>query len=116
MWYKDLWVIDHGACLYFHHSWDDWEVQSLRPFTAIKDHVLLPFATELEAAEQWAKEKINKSVIDTIIDLIPDSWLSNNSTLSFDAQRTVYKAFLWNRFTHSSIFLKQAIDAGKALI
>jgi hypothetical protein len=116
MWYKDLWVIDHGACLYFHHSWDDWEAQSLRPFTAIKDHVLLPFATELEAADQWAKEKINKSVIDTIVDLIPDSWLSNDTTLSFDEQRTVYKRFLWNRFTHSSIFLNQAIDAGKTLI
>jgi hypothetical protein len=116
MWYKDLWVIDHGACLYFHHSWDDWEAQSLKPFAAIKDHVLLPFASELEAADQWARKMINKSVLDAIVELIPDTWLVTDYQLSFDEQRTVYKTFLWNRFTHSSIFLNQAIDARKALI
>jgi hypothetical protein len=116
MWYKELWVIDHGACLYFHHSWDDWEAQSLKPFAAIKDHVLLTFANHLEEADQWAREKIDKSVLDAIVELIPDTWLATDNQLSFDEQRTVYKTFLWNRFTHSSIFLNQAIDARKALI
>ena len=32
MWHKELWLIDHGASLYFHHSWTNWEEQSIRPF------------------------------------------------------------------------------------
>ena len=48
MWNKELWLIDHGAALYFHHSWTNWEEQSFKPFTQVKDHVLLPWASELE--------------------------------------------------------------------
>ena len=40
-WYRELWLIDHGAALYFHHGWDNWEEQAQRPFTPVKDHVLL---------------------------------------------------------------------------
>ena len=39
MWYNELWLIDHGASLYFHHSWQDFEEQAKRPFALIKDHV-----------------------------------------------------------------------------
>ncbi|HEU0109622.1 MAG TPA: HipA family kinase, partial [Flavisolibacter sp.] len=45
MWNKELWLIDHGAALYFHHSWTNWEEQSFKPFTQVKDHVLLPWAS-----------------------------------------------------------------------
>src|SRR5215218_3913258 len=51
MWHKELWLIDHGASLYFHHSWDNWEEQARRPFVQVKDHVLLPWATELDAVD-----------------------------------------------------------------
>src|SRR3954470_17838663 len=42
VWHKELWLIDHGAALYFHHSWHNWEEQAKRPFVQVKDHVLLP--------------------------------------------------------------------------
>ena len=51
MWHKELWLIDHGACLYFHHSWDNWQVQATKPFVQVKDHVLLPWASQLEDAD-----------------------------------------------------------------
>jgi len=47
IWHKELWLIDHGAALYFHHSWDNWEEQSLKPFVQIKDHVLLKNASRV---------------------------------------------------------------------
>ena len=47
IWHKELWLIDHGACLYFHHSWDNWEQHAKSPFSLIKDHVLLPQASLL---------------------------------------------------------------------
>jgi hypothetical protein len=116
MWYKELWLIDHGACLYFHHNWDSWEEQALRPFVAIKDHVLLPFAKELEKADQWAHGLLTKEKIEAIVSLVPDAWLSTELPISFDEQRDVYVSFLCRRFANSSIFLKQAIHAGKAFI
>src|SRR5919206_134973 len=51
MWHKELWLIDHGAALYFHHTWNNWEEQALRPFVQVKDHVLLPWASELEKVD-----------------------------------------------------------------
>src|ERR1700755_1581289 len=47
-WHKELWLIDHGASLYFHHSWYNWLEQAKRPFVQVKDHVLLYRASELE--------------------------------------------------------------------
>jgi len=51
LWHKELWLIDHGAALYFHHSDQPWQEQAVRAFLPIKDHVLLPQATELEAVD-----------------------------------------------------------------
>src|SRR5882762_1285093 len=51
VWNKELWLIDHGASLYFHHSMENWEQQALRPFVQVKDHVLLPRAAELEEVD-----------------------------------------------------------------
>src|SRR3982750_2821295 len=52
IWHRELWLIDHGAALYFHHSWDNWKEQAKRPFVQVKDHVLLPWASELEKADE----------------------------------------------------------------
>src|SRR5215211_7662451 len=43
-WHNRLWLIDHGASLYFHHAWRDWRAASKRTFAAARDHVLRPFA------------------------------------------------------------------------
>jgi len=51
IWHKELWLIDHGASLYFHHSGQNWQEQSLKPFTQVKDHVLLPQASQLEMVD-----------------------------------------------------------------
>ncbi len=64
--YRELWLIDHGSSLYFHHSWDNWEKQALSPFPMIKDHVLLPFADQLEDVDKAFKQILNKDVFKTI--------------------------------------------------
>jgi len=45
-----LWLIDHGAALYWHHDWDGGAAGSDRPFTLVRDHVLLRSADGLPAA------------------------------------------------------------------
>ena len=53
MWHRRLWLIDHGATLYFHHSpgWESGADRPRDPFPLIKDHVLLGAADALEEAD-----------------------------------------------------------------
>src|SRR5690606_5198244 len=72
IWHNELWLIDHGASLYFHHSWDNWNEHSQRSFSQVKDHVLLPQATELAAADEHFKTILNEDVISSIVAIVPD--------------------------------------------
>lgn len=117
MWHKELWLIDHGASLYFHHSWDNWQEQSLRPFVQVKDHVLLPFATEIEAVDEEFRQMLKPELIRSIVALVPDEWLSDPSLAeSAEERRAVYSQFLESRVTHSENFVNEAQNARKSLI
>ena len=116
IWHKELWLIDHGASLYFHHSWQNWEEQAKRPFVLIKDHVLLPWASELEEAEAEFKPMLTPEVISAIVDLIPDEWLTGETFDSVELHRKAYVHFLTTRLAHSEIFVKEAQNARQALI
>lgn len=117
VWHKELWLIDHGASLYFHHSWQNWEEQAIRPFFLVKDHVLLPWASELEEVDQEFHTILNSEKIDAIIDLIPDVWLEGETNFpTKKAHRKAYAYFLETRLNHSQIFLKEAQHAREILI
>lgn len=75
IWHKELWLIDHGASLYFHHSWNTWETHAKSPFALIKDHVLLPQATELAATDVVFRKLLTKEILQDIVDYIPEDWL-----------------------------------------
>lgn len=117
IWHKELWLIDHGAALYFHHSDQPWEEQARRPFVPVKDHVLLPRATELDAVDAEFRQLLTPERIRSIVALIPDVWLTDaSSDESADERRTVYARFLETRLAHSQLFVNAAKDAGKALV
>ena len=117
VWHQQLWLIDHGASLYFHHAGLDWEQPSRRPFVAIKDHVLLPQATELDAVDAEFHALLTAEGIQFIVSLIPDDWLTGESAPeSADEQREVYVQFLLARLAASDVFVKQAQHARKALV
>jgi hypothetical protein len=116
MWHKELWVIDHGAALYFHHSWDAWKEQSERPFVQVKDHVLLPYASELAAIDERSKGILTADRIRAIVAAIPEDWVQASAYPDPTEVRGVYESFLLNRLSHSSIFLNEAIHARQALI
>ena len=116
-WHKELWLIDHGACLYFHHNIHQWQEKVLQPFVLVRDHVLLPMATQLEEADARFKALIGEEHIRNIVSLIPDEWLAADTSFpSIEAHREVYFQFLSIRLANSSQFVKEAIDAGKTLI
>lgn len=116
LWHRELWLIDHGASLYFHHSWNNWEEQSLRPFVQVKDHVLLPQATLLDEADGEFKEILSVERIQSIVSLIPDEWLISGTGETAENAREVYLRFLESRVANSDIFVKEAQNARKLLI
>jgi hypothetical protein len=112
-WNKELWLIDHGAAMYFHHSWDNWKEQAIRPFLQIKDHVLLSLASELDAVDTEFKAILTPELIRSIVSLIPDDWIKGEWLEEPDEVRSVYMQFLETRIASSAIFVREAQHASK---
>jgi len=112
IWHKELWLIDHGACLYFHHSWNNWEQHAKSPFVLIKDHVLLPQASLLKEVDAEFKTFLTMEILEEIVNTIPLEWLQWEDTdESPETLRNVYLQFLQTRLNHSEIFVNQAQNA-----
>lgn len=79
LWHGEVWLIDHGASLYFHHAWTGWEKKAKLPFAGAKDHVLLPFATEIREADEEISAKLSEETLRDILELVPDEWLEGES-------------------------------------
>lgn len=117
VWNKELWLIDHGASLYFHHSWQQWEEQARRPFALIKDHVLLPQASELERVDAALGLLLTPERIRSVVSLVPDEWLADNAqAATVQEAREVYEQFLITRVATSQLFVKEALHARQPLI
>ena len=112
MWRKELWLIDHGACLYFHHSWSNWEKHAKCPFALINDHVLLPQASLLHETNLEFKSILTVQVLRNIVNLIPNEWLQWDETREQpEAIKEVYFQFLSTRLDNSEIFITEAQNA-----
>lgn len=112
IWNREVWLIDHGASMYFHHSWDSLSTSLQSSFPMIKSHVLLPFATALAAANEKALRSLTAEKIDAVVDLVPEEWLQHSEPeQSLEAIKNGYRQFLKERLQHSASFLKQAQDA-----
>lgn len=117
IWNKELWLIDHGAALYFHHSWSGFEEAAVRPFAQVKDHVLLPFASRLEEVDAAFCSVLTPESIAAVVGLVPDEWIAGGSWgESPSAVRNVYREFLTRRLQHAAIFINEALNARKAIV
>jgi hypothetical protein len=115
-WHKELWLIDHGAALYVHHSWHQWDKPD-RTFAQVKDHVLLPRASELENVNTVFSALLTPGRIRAIVSLIPDEWLVDEPTFSsVDEHRHAYVKFLELRVANAGFFVKEAQYAREALV
>ena len=116
-WHKELWLIDHGAALYFHHSWNNWQDAATKNFIRIKDHVLLAQASELNQVDEELHSLLNKEIFKNIVSLIPDEWLMADTPFELaDANKQAYTQFLTERFQHSKFFVKEAEHARERFI
>ncbi len=111
-WNRELWLIDHGASLYFHHNWPNWKSHLSRTFPSIKDHVLLERAANLAEASKEIQLSLNKDIIEEIVSLIPEDWLIEESNpLTPDEIRAAYIEFLSVKLSQIDLLAKEASDA-----
>ncbi len=117
VWNRELWLIDHGAALYFHHSWHNWQEQAKKPFYQVKDHVLLARADELDVVDTEFKSILTEERIRAIVNLVPDEWLTDEQVFeSADEHREAYIEYLLARLANSEVFVKEAQNARETLI
>ncbi|WP_400190428.1 HipA family kinase [Hymenobacter sp. B81] len=115
LWHRELWLIDHGAALYAHHAGAGWAAPRPRPFPQIKDHVLLPRATELAAVDAESRARLTPELLRAIVALVPDAWLTEPEVPAAE-QRQAYVQFLTARLAASETFVQEADHARQALV
>ena len=112
VWHGRLWLIDHGAALYFHHSPRAFIERATDPFTAIKDHVLLPFATDLDAADAALARQLTLETVAGVVALIPDAWLDDDPLApSKPMQRDADASYFARRLQAPRAFAQEAARA-----
>ncbi len=117
IWKKKLWLIDHGASLYFMHNWKTREQAALSVFPMVKDHVLLPWASQLNEVATEFRSKLDEDFFSRLVELIPDSWLEWPEVEEGSAElKAGIVQFFITRLAHSESFLKEANDAREVLI
>jgi len=111
-WHKSLYFIDHGAALYFHHDWRDPAASARSKFPAIRDHILLRWASRLQEADSLMRARLNETVFNEILDTVPDEWLIPEAGVETPAaKRTAYVDFLMRRLDAAPLFVEEAIRA-----
>lgn len=108
-WHRQLYFIDHGAAMYFHHNWPSIGDAAESPFSAIRSHVLLPWASELQAADSEARKLLHSDIFVKILEPVPDAWLLPEADAQTPAaKRAAYVRYLNERLAASSIFVQEA--------
>jgi len=112
VWHGKLWLIDHGAALYFQHDWRDYLDRATSPFALVKDHVLLPVASELARVDDAMAATLTPSLLADIVQSIPDAWLLDEAAFTSKAEhRAAYLRFLQRRLEAPRAFVTEAIRA-----
>jgi hypothetical protein len=108
VWHRNLWLIDHGAALYFHHGGSAQD-RSRDPFPLIRDHVLLGFADAIADIDAEMTARLTPAVIRGIVEQVPDDWLdADRRTESPGAQREAYIEHLVRRLESPRSFVAEA--------
>jgi hypothetical protein len=114
MWHRRLWLIDHGATLYFHHAreWESGQARARDPFPMIKSHVLLQHARRLADVDETMARRLEPEVVSEIVSWVPESWLlTGESRRDAAAARTAYTEYLLERVRAPRAFVQEALGA-----
>ena len=104
LWHGRIWLIDHGAALYRQHAWEDPPADAHRPFPAIRNHVLLPCAGDVLAADARLAPRLDGGVVERVLGLVPDEWFAPRA-------RAEYAEYLRRRLEAPRGFAAEAEEA-----
>ena len=115
VWHRRLWLIDHGASLYFHHTrgWEERPERAADRFLAIKDHVLRGRMRTLRDVDEAMTAALSRDVVTGIVDSIPDVWLTEDRSVTEAARlRGAYLRYLLDRLAPPRAFVEEADSGG----
>jgi hypothetical protein len=118
-WHARLWLIDHGASLYFHHGWGPANrlEESRDPFVQVRQHVLLPWAGALGEAAAHLGATLTDEVFERVVRQIPAGWLSTHDGFADEHEhRAAYIEWLRARSAAMPVFLEEAERARALLV
>lgn len=112
VWHRVLHVIDHGACLRFHHSWGRPE-QFARAAYRYDDHVLVPRGRPRDVHDELAA-RVTPALLDEVTALVPDVWLEPdplrpdpNAPATPELARAAYRDYLLARLAAADAWLPE---------
>jgi hypothetical protein len=115
VWHRRLYLIDHGSALFIHHSWKEPSEHARRPFAQVRDHVLLPFAGSIGAADERLAPRLTRELLHSLAARLPDDWLGPEPGLPDpDAHRRAYVDYLTTRLEAPRAFVEEADRARAA--
>lgn len=116
-WHRKLWLIDHGAALYFHHAWGAAADAPRSPFAAVKEHVLLRWAGALAHAGERIAARLAGGEIARVVAEIPEAWLDGDPAFASPAEnRAAYVRLLEQRLSAPQVFVQEAERARARLV
>ncbi|HET7494716.1 MAG TPA: HipA family kinase [Candidatus Limnocylindrales bacterium] len=115
IWHGRVWLIDHGAALYIHHTWREPDDHAARSFERTADHVLLPYAGPIDEADQRLATRLGGPLFRSLVQAIPEAWLADDARVGgADAQRAAYVRYLERRLATRHAFVEEAERARRA--
>jgi hypothetical protein len=114
IWHRKLWLIDHGAALYFHHA-DRWQTDAAKPrdgFAMIQQHLLLHKASSLREVDEAMAQALTPETLQRIVGLLPGGWLAADAAPEQAAVvRAAYRDYLTERLATPRAFIDEALRA-----
>ena len=117
VWHRELYLIDHGATLIFHHAWDDYLGRARAPYKQVREHVLLPWASELREVDAELAAKLTRDAIESVVALIPEEWLGDENLFASVAEhRAGYRDYLLRRLDSPREWVEDAARAHESRV
>lgn len=102
LWHREVWLIDHGAALYFHHRWGPGWHPAAEYRYDVRDHVMLTAAGSVTDADRALRPMLTAAVLGEVLALVPDEWLAADPAFdSPDHARAAYRAFFDTRLAQA---------------
>jgi hypothetical protein len=114
LWHRELWLIDHGASLYFHHSWRPERFPAASYRFDAADHLMMPFAGPLGPVDAELSARVTPELVREVLALVPDEWLAQDEAFGTPgAVRDAYEGFFAARLAGPRTWVDE-LEAARA--